>query len=204
MRIILIVALSFIGPGTAHADAAGVYLAPEAFVARAFDGQPPAPRVLWIDAALREQLTDALGHAPSSLRLRYWAVAQRSVWVLDEIGKDRPITLGVVVDRGAIESLDVLVFRESRGWEIRHAFFTDQFKQARLDHERGLDRDVDGITGATLSVRAAKRVATAALILHAHSEAAVDHLAAAGDTADPGDVTPRRDVTSVSEIAETR
>jgi len=144
------------------------------------------------------------------------------VWVMDEIGKEKPITLGVVVDGGAIESLDVLVFRESRGWEIRHPFFTDQFRRLRLGHDGGLDRPVDGITGATLSVRAAKRVATAALILHAHTEAEGRDVADLQRTADPqhraepfdaavpghhadsSDVTPQRDVTIASDTAHAR
>ena len=82
------------------------------------------------------------------------------------------LTTGIVIDRGAIETVRVLVFRESRGWEVKHAFFTDQFKQVRLVQAQRLNRRIDGITGATLSVRALKKVATAALLLHAHSEEA--------------------------------
>ena len=63
----------------------------------------------------------------------------------------------------------VLAFRESRGWEVKQAFFTRQFQGASLRDpsfaRRGLDTKVDGITGATLSVRALKKVAEVALIL---------------------------------------
>lgn len=156
---------------TSWAEAAGVYLSQDAFLARTFRDSPPQPRVLWIDAALREELTRALDHPPKSLRVRYWSDSGRSAWVLEEIGKDKPITLGIVIDAGAIESVDVLVFRESRGWEIRHPFFTNQFKAAQLEENGSLDRGIDGITGATLSVRATVRAARAALLLHRHAEA---------------------------------
>ena len=67
--------------------------------------------------------------------------------------------------RTALERIKVLEFRESRGWEVRHAFFTDQFRAARLTKDRNLDRDIDGISGATLSVRAMKKLAALALYL---------------------------------------
>ena len=92
----------------------------------------------------------------------------RSAWILNEIGKELPITIGVAVSSGAIASVDVLEFRESRGWEVRYPFFTDQFVDARLGPNDKLDRRIDGITGATMSVDAVTRVAQVALLLHEH------------------------------------
>jgi hypothetical protein len=60
----------------------------------------------------------------------------------------------------------VLIFRESRGWEVRHDFFTDQFKGVTLNDDRELDLPIDNISGATLSVRALTRLARLALYLH--------------------------------------
>ena len=59
----------------------------------------------------------------------------------------------------------MLVFRESRGWEVRHDFFTDQFKQAQLSDDYHLKQSIDNISGATLSVRAVKKLARIALLL---------------------------------------
>ena len=61
--------------------------------------------------------------------------------------------------------MSVLQFRESRGWEIRYPFFTQQFDGVRLDKNDKLNERIDGITGATLSVRAATRSANLALVL---------------------------------------
>ena len=145
-----------------HAD---VYLEPDAFVAQAFGGDPPAPQALWLDGATRDALEHVLGHPPATLRVRYWARDGRSVWVLEEIGKEEPITTGVVIEGGAIAEIRVLIYRESRGWEVRYPFFTDQFRSLQLTPELRLTRHIDGITGATLSVRALTRIARAALLL---------------------------------------
>lgn len=154
--------------GVAHAR--GVYQEPTAFVADAFNGKPPAAKMLWLDAAMQKQVVEILGHPYSALRVRYWGTPGRTAWVLEEIGKDEPITVGIVVNRGKLELVKVLIFRESRGDEVRHPFFTDQFTGARLSDGKVLDRPIDGISGATLSVRALNKLARLALYFHARSD----------------------------------
>lgn len=160
----------FVSGQTMAGDATHVvYQTPDQFVIDAFNGTAPSPNTVWPDADLRKDLAAILGHKPN-LRFKYWGASGKSVWILDEIGKDRPITAGVVIDQGRIESVRVLVFRESRGWEIKHNFFTRQFVNLGLDDRHNLSGNIDNITGATLSVKAMKRMAKAALLLHAHSE----------------------------------
>ncbi len=142
-----------------------VYLPPDQFVAQAFDGRMPKPDVIWLTQEVTKQVSQILGHAPSQLRQRYWRDGDRSVFVLDEIGKEEPITAGFIVEKGRITKTQVLVYRESRGGEIRHAPFLKQYEGARLNDEMRLDRSIDGISGATLSVRAMERMARAALYL---------------------------------------
>ena len=166
MKRILIIAIACTGlaaPGVLLAT--GVYQEPDAFIAETFDGRPPAPKALWVTAPVRAEIEKILGHAPPSLRIRYWAGGGRTAWILEEIGKEEPITTGVVVRGDAIERLRILIFRESRGWEVRHDFFTDQFPGVTLDGDRDLDRNIDGVSGATLSVRAVTRLARLALYL---------------------------------------
>jgi hypothetical protein len=73
-----------------------------------------------------------------------------------------------------MELLRVLEFRESRGWEVRYPFFTDQFGGIGLRPDLQLDRPIDGISGATLSVRALKKLARLALYLTQQTQAAND------------------------------
>ena len=148
-----------------HGHARGTYMTVSEFVEDAFAGAAPSAQTLWLSGEMQERLKGIFGHPYKGLRLRYWQQADKSAWILEEIGKEMPITLGVVVNGGAIERIRVLTYRESRGGEIRHPFFTEQFEGARLIAGDSLDRQIDGITGATLSVRAATRVAEAALAL---------------------------------------
>lgn len=142
-----------------------VYLPPDQFVAQAFDGHPPKPELIWLTKEVTRQATQILGHAPAQLRQRYWRAGERSVFVLEETGKEEPITAGFIIEKGRVVKTQVLVYRESRGGEIRHAPFLRQYEGAALDGEFRLDRGIDGISGATLSVRAMERMARLALYL---------------------------------------
>jgi hypothetical protein len=150
---------------TSPAMGADVFLAPEKFLIESFGGPPPKPSVLWISGRTRDEVESILGHSANSLRVRYWLRDSRTAWILEEIGKTEPITTGIVVEQGAIARITVLIYRESRGWEVRYPFFTDQFKGATLTAMNELNRRIDGISGATLSVRALTRLARVALLL---------------------------------------
>ncbi|MDP2505261.1 MULTISPECIES: FMN-binding protein [unclassified Oceanobacter] len=141
------------------------YLSQEAFLSQAFGEQPAAAKTLWLKPEHKEAATALLGHSYVGLRVRYWQADTTSAWILQEIGKEKPITIGVVITDNQIQSVAVLAFLESRGWEVRYPFFTDQFTGARLDKSQQLSQHIDGITGATLSVRAVTNVARLALYL---------------------------------------
>ncbi|VAW50291.1 hypothetical protein MNBD_GAMMA06-650 [hydrothermal vent metagenome] len=149
--------------------AGGVYQQPDNFIKQVFNNKPPKPSVLWLKKDLKQQLSNILDHNYKGMRIRYWqqtnAASSKSAWILEETGKDKLITAGIVINKGKIEKVKILVFRESRGWEVRHDFFTDQFKQAQLEKDNTLDRHIDNISGATLSVRAIKKLAKIALLL---------------------------------------
>jgi len=146
--------------------AEGVYQKPADFVKESFSASPPKSSVLWITKSLKPDIYKIMGHDLGALRVRYWAKDGKTVWILNEIGKKHPITVGLVVKENKIQRLKVLIFRESRGWEVRHPFFTDQFKQIGITAEYKLERSIDGISGATLSVTALKKLARLAIYFH--------------------------------------
>ena len=139
-----------------------VYQEPDAFVAEVF-GTRPEPKVLWLTKDIQAQAAAILGHPPAQLRQRYWSDAYRSVWILEERGKEELITAGFVVADGRIDHVRVLVYRESRGGEVRYPAFLKQFKSSKLAQDNTLDRSIDGIAGATLSVGAMERMGRLAL-----------------------------------------
>lgn len=156
--------------GTAAAD---VYRTPDEFIRSAFGGHPPTVSTLWPSPVLQQRIRHLLGRPYKQLRIRYWRDGRRTAWVLDEVGKDEEITIGFVLADDAIEHTEVLAFRESRGWEIRFPGFTRQFRGAHLAPGDSLDANIDGITGATLSVGAYRRLAVLALMLHQEAVADV-------------------------------
>lgn len=135
------------------------------FLREAFTAQPQAAS-LWLTAETRPAIRHILDHDYPATRLRYWRQGKRTAWVLEEIGKEMPITTGIVIDDGRIERMRILVYRESRGGEVQSPAFTRQFADAQLTAGQQLDRHIDGIAGATLSVRALSRLARLALLLH--------------------------------------
>jgi hypothetical protein len=143
----------------------GEYQSRAGFLEEALGAVKPPSDVIWMQEDLQAKAADILGHPYDGLRVRYWYRGDRTAWVIDEIGKEKPITLGIVVENDKIQMLRVLKFRESRGWEIRYPFFTRQFDGLSMTDRGSLDQHIDGITGATLSVRAATRSAKLALVL---------------------------------------
>ena len=146
-------------------QARGTYQEPAAFLNETFKADPPQAKVIWLTGEIGQTVTDILQHKSTHLRIRYWQKDKRSVWILNEVGKEKPITAGIVINNNKIERVKVLIFRESRGDEIRHDFFTIQFKQAQIKSDAHLDRSIDGISGATMSVRALTKLSRMALYL---------------------------------------
>ncbi len=145
---------------------------PVQFIRHVFNGDIPKAQVLWLSKADKTIVAEILQHKFNRLRIRYWQKTtpkkhgKDTVWILDEMGKEKPITIGVHIKNQQIVELKVLAYRESRGDEVRHTFFTKQFNLATLTKNNELDRHIDGITGATLSVRALTKVARLALWLN--------------------------------------
>ncbi len=137
------------------------------FVAQSFHGDPTVNK-LWLDAEIQATASEILGHPYRGLRIRYWRLDDDTAWVLEEVGKEMPITIGVAISNNAIADVRILAYRESRGSEVRHGFFTSQFDGLKLRENTTLNERIDGISGATLSVRAVTNISRFALFLHQH------------------------------------
>ena len=163
-HIIVILITLILSPQT---FAKGVYQTPEEFLSQAF-GTTPEPQRITLSKDLGKEVKKILGHRYKKIRVPYWQDGCRSAWVLEEIGKEHYITTGFIVNDQGLEKVKVLIFRESRGWEVKHDFFSEQFVNAKLTEKNKLNKNIDNISGATMSVDAVTNISRMALLLHEH------------------------------------
>jgi H+/Na+-translocating ferredoxin:NAD+ oxidoreductase subunit G len=86
------------------------------------------------------------------------------VVVVEEIGKHRPITFAVGIDPdGAVHDLAVLAYREAYGGEVKERRFLKQYGGRTAAAPLQPYRDIQNISGATLSVQATGRAVKKAI-----------------------------------------
>lgn len=144
-----------------------IYQKPEVFIRESFSASPPSPKKLIPNKKQKKVINKIMSRKFYLPEVKYWEKNGRTVWILEEIGKVKPITTGFVVGNdNKIERMKVLIYRESHGWEVKHDFFTDQFKEQGLKGSNKLTGYIDNISGATMSVNALRNLGELALYLH--------------------------------------
>ena len=89
-----------------------------------------------------------------------WALVQHT------IGKHKPMSYMVGVDsEGEVMNVEVLVYRESRGSEVRKKRFNYQYEGKDVHDPIRINRDVINISGATMSVRSMSAGVKRALVI---------------------------------------
>ncbi|MCB0742546.1 MAG: FMN-binding protein, partial [Ignavibacteriae bacterium] len=75
--------------------------------------------------------------------------------ILDNvIGKVQPITFLVIYDSNfAISDFQIIKYREEHGGEVQNESWRNQFIGKRANSEFTINENIDGITGATISVK---------------------------------------------------
>jgi len=151
--------------------------------AQSFLREADAPRAIFGEAAIATrktlELTDAelvslgqkLGRKIEVRRYPYLEVNNARglaglIFIFDVIGQSQPITFaaGVTTD-GALQDVQVMMYREPQGDEIQEKRFRRQFAGKRLNDPIALGKDIDAISGATISSRSASYAARKALAL---------------------------------------
>ena len=79
--------------------AKGVYQSGPDFIAQTFAPETPKPGVLWLTAEIRQQAQNILDRPVAGLRVRYHMAGSKTAWILEEIGKEMPITIGIVIQK---------------------------------------------------------------------------------------------------------
>ena len=131
-------------------------------------------KVIPSSAELRDKIKQRMGKTPTSLWEDSYVtfVAKNGDAVLgyavvvEEIGKHRPITLIVGVGNDhKIKDAALMVYREAYGGEVRDRRFLQQYRRKDLKDPLIPYRDIQNISGATLSVEAIGRGSKKALAI---------------------------------------
>lgn len=131
-------------------DAALAEIYPEADSAHA--------RRVTVDSSMSAALHARLGRLVRDSQFTFFEVYEAGerigmAIIADEQGKYRPITFIAGIDTTLrIVDVRVLVYRESRGGEVRQTRFLKQYRGKSLESPIRINRDIVNITGATISV----------------------------------------------------
>jgi hypothetical protein len=89
------------------------------------------------------------------VKARIWSVSGGGWFIVDEVlGKHEFITYAVGLNAdGSVRGVEILVYLESHGGEIRNADWRRQFIGKTAASHLRLDDDIRNISGATLSCR---------------------------------------------------
>jgi len=165
--------LLILRPGAA-AGQEGVFLRPDEAPRHLFpEASDVATRTVAATPELQKDIRALLGRAPSLWEAAYPIFTVKRgdeiigfVVVVEEIGKHRPITYAVGVNRdGTIHDLAVLAYREAYGGEVRERRFLKQYAGKKLGDRLLPYQDIRNIAGATLSVEATGGAARKAIAL---------------------------------------
>lgn len=138
-----------------------VYLTKKQALEAAFPGNDKIEKEKkWLTDSQREAIGKAFGEPVKDRRLT-WYVGMKAGKVLGymlidhRVGKSFPITFMVVINPdGTVRDVEIMVYREPRGWEVRYESFLRQFFGMSAESDF---REINSITGATLSVRSVTR-----------------------------------------------
>lgn len=107
----------------------------------------------------KDQIKELAGVRQRTDEQKFWKVKKDGElvgWfaVDDVIGKHEYITYGVALDlAGNVLDVEILSYRETHGHEVRNAVWREQFVGKSINDSLKLGKDIENISGATLSCR---------------------------------------------------
>ena len=142
----------------APARAEAVYATPQSVLASFFPkSERVTYRTLALDVRGKARLAHRLGYTPSRDSYTIFvALTQGKVdgyaVIDDELGLHQPITFATrLTSKGVVDRVEIMVYREPRGDEVRDPRFRKQFEGKSAADPLRIDRDIDAVSGATVS-----------------------------------------------------
>jgi len=114
-------------------------------------------RTFALDKSMRARLAQRLGYAPARDKYTIFVATTHGqidgyAVVDDEQGLHQPITFATRLSpRGMVERVEIMVYREPRGDEVRDPRFRKQFQGKTSQDPLRPGRDIDAVSGATVS-----------------------------------------------------
>ncbi len=160
--------------------AAGAALAPQVCAAKVFvsveqarqdmfGATPMKPAPVVLTQAQQDQLKDASSVALPFQGNRIWRAADGGWFIVDEVvGKHETITYAVGLNAdGSVRRVEILEYRETYGYEVAEAGWLKQFIGKTAASPVKLNKDIENISGATLSSKHLTDGVKRVLTLHA-------------------------------------
>lgn len=150
-------ALGSLAPGVASAADEHVYWSTPTLLKAFFKDSERVGFVKIRTADHADVLKRTLGYVPPKNEYAVFVARTGSridgyAFVDEEMGQHEPITFGSRFGPdGACDRVEVMVYREGYGEEIRESRFLEQFVGRKAEQPLRLKHEVDAVTGATIS-----------------------------------------------------
>ena len=115
--------------------------------------------IIKLDKQMKKQVENQVKQRFYRDKLYYWTISQSDTTItyafLDNvIGKSMPITFMVILNiDGDIINVNVIKYREAYGGEVGNKGWLRQFINLNNNSGYNIGKDIDGISGATISVK---------------------------------------------------
>ena len=115
--------------------------------------------ILKLDKQMKKKVENQVKQKFYRDKLYYWTISKDDTTIayafLDNvIGKSMPITFLLVLDiNGQIITSSVIKYREAYGGEVGNKKWLSQFTGKKNNSGFNIGKDIDGISGATISVK---------------------------------------------------
>ena len=151
--------LSGVGARSARADQ--VYFTARDLLADFFkSSQNVTYKKVQLDGSETQKLAQRLGYTPSKSSYTFYVATSGArvdgyAFIDEEKGEHLPITFAVKLSpTGKVMRQEIVVYRESRGDEVRDDKFRAQFVGKSASDAIDTDQDIQAVSGATISSRA--------------------------------------------------
>jgi hypothetical protein len=117
-----------------------------------FPGETLVPAFVTLSELQLAQISKLAGNDHGAGTLKVWKAASGWFFVDEVVGKHEFITYALALhEDGSIKQIEIMDYRETRGYEVRTPGWRKQFVGKTLHDPLQLNQDIGNISGATLS-----------------------------------------------------